>query len=105
MGNRFGTDILIQAKDPKVAAEFYVRELGFEVTEERPEMISLHGPHINFFIERGPSLGPVLEVSVPDLSAARARLTQHGCKVVKDEPKVPRVYIQDPFGLIYNLTE
>jgi hypothetical protein len=48
-------------------------------------MIGLHGNHINLFIEQGPPLGPVLEVTV-------------------DEPHVPRVYIKDPFGLIYNLT-
>jgi hypothetical protein len=24
--------------------------------------------------------------------------------VVKDEPDFPRCYLQDPFGLIYNLT-
>ena len=31
MGNRFGTDILIQAPDPKAAAAFYVKQLGFLV--------------------------------------------------------------------------
>jgi catechol 2,3-dioxygenase-like lactoylglutathione lyase family enzyme len=34
MGNKFGTDILIQAPDPKRAAAFYVKELGFEITDE-----------------------------------------------------------------------
>jgi hypothetical protein len=29
---------------------------------------------------------------------------ENGCTVVKDEPEVPRIYIQDPNGLIYNLT-
>jgi len=33
MANKFGTDILIQAPDPKQAALFYVRQLGFEVTD------------------------------------------------------------------------
>ena len=39
MGNKFGADILIQAPDPKVAAPFYVKELGFEITEETSNMI------------------------------------------------------------------
>lgn len=61
MANSFGTDILIQAPDPKNAASFYGENLGFEVTGETPRMASLHGEHINLFIERGPALGPVLE--------------------------------------------
>lgn len=104
MSNKFGTDILIQAEDPKSAAMFYVTQLGFEITNERPEMISLHGDHINFFIERGPPLGPVSEVTVDDVATARARLLKNGCRVIKDEPEVPRCYIRDPSGLIYNLS-
>ena len=38
------------------------------------------------------------------LEAARLRLVQRGCVVVKDEPEFPRCYARDPFGLIYNLT-
>jgi hypothetical protein len=87
VANSFGTDILIQAPDPKSAADFYV-----------------HGPHINLFIERGPALGPVLEVTVDNVAEARLRLLQSGCEVIKDEPDVPRCYFKDPFGLIYNVT-
>jgi len=104
MANRFGTDILIQAQDPKNAASFYVRQLGFQITDEQPDMISLHGEHINLFIERGPALGPVLEVTVDSVEEAKLRLTKNGCEIVKDEPDFPRCYVKDPFGLIYNLT-
>jgi hypothetical protein len=106
MANTFGTDILIQAEDPMKAAEFYVKELGFEITEKTPNMISLHGKHINMFIEKGPSLGGgVLEVTVKSVKEAKANLTKKGCQIVKDEPQVPRCYVKDPNGLIYNLTE
>jgi hypothetical protein len=104
MSNSFGTDILIQSQDPKSAAKFYVDHLGFEITEETLNMISLCGKNINLFIERGPELGPVLEVTVDSVEKARQRLVNQGCKVVKDEPDFPRCYIQDPYGLIYNLT-
>src|ERR1700686_3062026 len=103
MGNKFGTDILIQAPDPRSAAAFYVKELGFEITDETPNMISVHGPHINLFIEKGPALGPVLEVTVENVDEAKARLTKTGCEIIKDEPDFPRCYVRDPFGLIYNL--
>ena len=104
MANKFGTDILIQAPDPRVAASFYVEQLGFEITDEQPNLISLHGKHINLFIERGPALGPVLEVTVGNVEEAKSRLTKNGSEVVKNEPDFPRCYIKDPYGLIYNLT-
>jgi hypothetical protein len=104
MANLFGADILIQAQDPKDAALFYVKQLGFEITDETPNMVSLHGEHINLFIERGPALGPVLEVTVASVEEAKSRLVRNGCEIVKDEPDFPRCYVGDPFGLIYNLT-
>ena len=104
MANKFGTDILIQAPDPKLAASFYVQQLGFEITDEQSDMISLHGKHINLFIERGPALGPVLEVAVASVEEAKLRLVKNGCEIVKDEPEFTRCYIKDPYGLIYNLT-
>ncbi len=67
-------------------------------------MISLHGEHINLFIERGPAIGSVLEVTVDNVEEAKARLLKSGCEIVKDEPDFPRCYIKDPYGLIYNLT-
>jgi catechol 2,3-dioxygenase-like lactoylglutathione lyase family enzyme len=103
MSNSFGTDILIQSPDPQKAAAFYVEQLGFEITGDKP-MIALHGDSINLFIEQGPTLGPVLEVTVPNVEEAKARLVKNGCQIVKDEPHVPRVYVLDPHGLIYNLT-
>jgi hypothetical protein len=104
MPNSFGLDILIQAEDPKSAASFYVEHLGFEITEETPAMIGVCGDRINLFIERGPALGPVLEVTVDNVEEAKVRLLKEGCVIIKDEPKLPRCYIKDPFGLIYNLT-
>jgi catechol 2,3-dioxygenase-like lactoylglutathione lyase family enzyme len=104
MGNTFGADILLHSPDPDGAAAFYVEHLGFEITGEYP-MVSLHGNHINLFIERGPALGPVLEVTVDDVDEARKRLVEHGCEVVKDEPAFPRCYVKDPCGLIYNLSK
>jgi len=104
MANTFGTDILIQAPSPAAAAAFYVEQLGFILNDDNPSMIGLHGPNINLFIEPGPALGPVLEVFVGDVAAAKARLVASGCEIVKDEPEFPRCYVRDPFGLIYNLS-
>ena len=90
MANSFGADILIQSQDPKSAAQFYVDNLGFEITEEIPHLVSLCGQRINLFIERGPALGPVLEVTVESVEEAKHRLVKQGCKIVKDEPDFPQ---------------
>jgi predicted enzyme related to lactoylglutathione lyase len=105
MTNSFGADILIQAPDPQKAARFYVEQLGFEITDPNPKMIGIHGKHINLFIEPGPALGPVLEISVDNIEEATARLVKNGCEIVKDEPDFPRRYLRDPYGLIYNLSK
>lgn len=93
MANTFGKDVLIQAKHPEEASSFYVKLLGFEITDSNPNMIGLHGRNINLFIEPGPALGPVLEVTVPNIAEAKLRLIKNGCEVVKDEPHFPRCYI------------
>jgi predicted enzyme related to lactoylglutathione lyase len=104
MANTFGADILIQAPDPAQAAAFYVEQLGFTITDPNPHMIALTGQHINLYIEPGPPLGPVLEVTVANVAEATRRLVEHGCEIVKYEPEFPRTYVKDPCGLIYNLT-
>jgi hypothetical protein len=83
MANRFGTDILIQAPDPKKAALFFVNHLGFEITDNNPKMIGLHGKHINLFIEPGPTLGPVLEVTVDNVADAKQPLVEEGCELLR----------------------
>lgn len=86
------------------AARFYVDQLGFKITDDNPKMIGLHGKHINLFIEPGPALGPVLEVTVDSVEEAKLRLVKSGCEIIKDEPNFSRCYVKDPYGLIYNLT-
>jgi hypothetical protein len=85
MANSFGTDVLIQAQDPKKAALFYVTQLEFAITDEKADLISLHGENLNLFIERGVALGPVLEVTVEHIEEAKARLVRNGCVIIEDE--------------------
>jgi catechol 2,3-dioxygenase-like lactoylglutathione lyase family enzyme len=105
MANTFGADILIQAPDLKRAVAFYTEKLGFAVTAETPTLITVHGQSINLFIEQGPAIGPILEVFVDDVDAARKQLVDAGCTVIKDEPAFPRCYVRDPFGLTYNISK
>ena len=109
MANSFGTDILLQPPDPRRAATPYVDLLHVTRNEDTPDLVSLLGDHINHFMERRPALGPVLEITVPDVADVRQRLPAAGCQVLKDGPEVRRCSVQDPAGLnlqpaqIYNL--
>jgi hypothetical protein len=47
--------------------------------------------------------GPVFEFLVPDLAAARQRLLAAGCVIEEENSSVPRCYIRDPFGLVFNI--
>jgi len=109
MANSFTKDVLIQVPDVTKAAKFYVDNLGFEITDEKEDpqrhthIISLEGDQINLFIDKGEPLGPVMEIKVDDIEAAKSHLLENGCTIVRWEEKGPR-YVCDPNGLIYHLT-
>jgi predicted enzyme related to lactoylglutathione lyase len=55
------------------------------------------------YVERGAKHGAVFEFLVPDVSAAKARLVAAGCTVVEEDPSLPRCYIRDPYGVVFNI--
>jgi catechol 2,3-dioxygenase-like lactoylglutathione lyase family enzyme len=89
MANAFGTDILIQAEDLQKAADFYVKELGFTVTDKNPKMIGLHGKHINLFIEPGTALGPLLGLPSGALKTLRPICRRRVAKSLRTNRKFP----------------
>ncbi len=58
-----------------------------------------------FIIEDDEFRGPVLELFVDDLDAARQELVANGCKVLRWRGKGQDCYIEDPFGVIHNIWE
>ena len=98
-------DILIQTPDLDVAAAFYERMLGLAVFHRDDNLVGLEAGSFRLFLDRGASYGPVLEFYVPDLAAAKQRLVAAGCAIENDDPSVPRCYVRDPFGLVFNIAE
>jgi catechol 2,3-dioxygenase-like lactoylglutathione lyase family enzyme len=96
-------DILVQTERPSEARAFYEGVLGFTVFEDTPAMCGLETGAFRLFIDSAPPLGPVLEVVTDDFPATRARLLAAGCAIENEDPAVPRCYLRDPFGLIFNL--
>ena len=98
-------DILLQIDDLEAARKFYQDVLGLTPFMETEQMIGFDAGGLRLFLDRGPRSGPVHEFLVPDLAAARAALLAAGCVIDQEDPAIPRSYVRDPFGLIFNIGE
>lgn len=103
---RMSPNIALRTAHFRRALDFYTTVLGFEDRSEDPSLADLDAQPWNLFIIADEEIrGPVLELFVDDLEAAREVLIQHGCKVLRWRGKGQDCYIQDPFGVIFNLWE
>jgi predicted enzyme related to lactoylglutathione lyase len=86
------------------AVDFYTRVLGFNNRSEDPQLADLDASPLNLFVlEDDEFRGPVMELFVDDLEEARNILVTNGCKVLRWRGRKQDCYIQDPFGVIFNL--
>lgn len=98
-------DVLIQSDHLSEAVRFYETILGLQVTHRSETLVGLETGSFCLYIEQGPSYGPVFEFYVSDLTATKEKLIAAGCRVENEDPGIPRCYVRDPFGLIFNLAE
>ena len=103
---RMSPNIAVRHKDYAGAVKFYSEILGFKNRSTDPDLGNFDADPINLFvIEDDEFNGPVMELFVSDLDEAREYLESNGCKVLRWRGKGQDCYIQDPFGVIYNLWE
>ncbi len=99
-------NIAILHKDYDAAVDFYANVIGFENRSSDPDLADFDANPINLYVLADDEFsGPVLELFVDDLKAARDHLVANGCKILRWRGKRQDCYIQDPFGVIYNLWE
>lgn len=98
-------DVLLQTQDLAHAAAFYEQHLGLQRVVDEPGLIGLEAGAFRLYLDRGPAYGPVFELFVPDLESAKTGLVAAGCRIEQEDPSVPKCYIRDPYGLIFNLAE
>jgi catechol 2,3-dioxygenase-like lactoylglutathione lyase family enzyme len=98
-------DVLIQTEKLDAAVRFYESVLGLRVTHKSETLAGFETGSFCLYVEKGPAYGPVFEFYVPDLKAAKKQLVAAGCRVENEDPTIPRCYVRDPFGLIFNLSE
>jgi hypothetical protein len=55
------------------------------------------------YVEKGDDHGPVFEFLVPEVQHAKRELVKAGCVMVEEDSSLPRCYLRDPFGLVFNI--
>ncbi|MCI0531064.1 MAG: hypothetical protein L0Y74_03830 [candidate division Zixibacteria bacterium] len=103
MSYKFSDCICLQTPDIESAKEFYSRVMGLEIVKHDEKVLELKAGQNRLFLDKGPHLGPITEFLVPDLERAKTDLLKHGCEVVRWDGRGGCCYLQDPFGLIFNL--
>src|SRR5579872_610654 len=96
-------DVIIQVPDMEPALKFYGEVLGLKPAERYAHCVGFEAGGFKLYVEQGGRPGPVVEFRVPDLEGAKQDLLAAGCRIVEDDPKVPRLYMRDPYGLTFNL--
>jgi len=99
------SEMILQVADLEAAADFYQRHLGLREFLRHPNLIGLDAGPFRLYLEPGPPLGPVFEFFVPDLQQVKAEFLAAGCEIIDDNPAMPRCYVRDPFGVVFNLAE
>jgi predicted enzyme related to lactoylglutathione lyase len=98
-------DIIIRTEAWAQAAAFYESVLGLQVTHRSETLAGFETGAFCLYVEKGPEHGPVFEFLVPDVEAAKRRLLAAGCAVQEEDASVPRCYIRDPYGVVFNIAQ
>jgi catechol 2,3-dioxygenase-like lactoylglutathione lyase family enzyme len=100
-------DVIIRNIDWQRALDFYGSVLSLPVVYRSEDLVGFETGSFLLYLERSKSPasghGPVFEFLVPDLAAARQRLLAVGCVIEEENSSLPRCYIRDPFGLVFNI--
>jgi 2-hydroxychromene-2-carboxylate isomerase/predicted enzyme related to lactoylglutathione lyase len=99
-------DIILRTRELERAARFYEETLGFRPTILEAHLGGFETGAFQLFVEEGgtkPTHPAVFELRTRDMKAQRDALLRAGCTVVEEDASVPRLYLVDPFGFIFNL--
>jgi catechol 2,3-dioxygenase-like lactoylglutathione lyase family enzyme len=98
------SDVIFRARDLAEVKAHYAGTLGLPIVLDTESMVGFETGALTFYFERGEPDGAVFEFTVDDVQHAKADLIADGCTLVEENPAVPRVYLRDPFGVVFNIT-
>jgi catechol 2,3-dioxygenase-like lactoylglutathione lyase family enzyme len=96
-------DVIIRTDAWEAATSFYESVLGLPVVHRSAGMLGFETGAFRLYVEKGAEHGPVFELLVADLRSAKQELRAAGCTVLEEDPSVPRCYMRDPYGFVFNL--
>jgi predicted enzyme related to lactoylglutathione lyase len=101
---KMSTNVAVRTRRVAEAVAFYTNVLGFKNRSKDPALADLDANPLTIYIDEDLEFsGPVLELFVGDLERARDVLVASGCKVLRWRGVGQDCYIQDPFGVIFNI--
>jgi catechol 2,3-dioxygenase-like lactoylglutathione lyase family enzyme len=98
-------EVILRTNKWSEAVSFYGSVLGLPVAYQNAKMVGFETGAFRLYVEQGAEHLPVFELLTSDLAAAKRRLLDAGCKIVEEDPALPRCYIRDPFGFTFNLAQ
>ena len=102
---KLSRSVCLHAPDLENAIRHFEMEMGLTVVNRTEDMADLSGGDISLHIEKGPQLGPVLEILVPDIEAAKVDLVSQGWSIVVWEGREGRCHIRNPAGILFHVIE
>jgi predicted enzyme related to lactoylglutathione lyase len=102
---RSSRDVIIRTNALSDAATFYESVLGLSAVRHSDTLIGFETGAFCLYVESGERHGPVFEFLAADIEDAKRELLTAGCVVVEENASMPRCYIQDPFGVVFNLCQ
>src|ERR1700730_5201068 len=107
MSNTFkaSRDIIIRTEKWSEALKFYGSVLGLPIVDRTKTIVGFETGSFCLYVEQGKEHGPVFDFLVPDIQAAKRHLLGAGCTVIEENPAIPRCYIKDPYGVVFNIEQ
>jgi len=96
-------DIIIRTENWAEALQFYRSVLSLPMMEQGDTIVGFETGSFCLYVEQGKEHGPVFEFLVPDVQAAKRKLVAAGSSVIEEDPGIPRCYIRDPYGMVFNV--
>lgn len=99
------SDVMLRTSNLQDVKRYYHGALGFPIVADTERVVGFDTGSIILYFERGEANGSVFEFEVDDLNKTKTDLLANGCVLVEENPALPRCYLQDPFGLLFNITQ
>jgi catechol 2,3-dioxygenase-like lactoylglutathione lyase family enzyme len=97
------SDVMLRTDDLEAAKAYYNGVLGFAIVADSERVVGFDTGGFTVYFEPGEDNGSVFEFDVNDLNEAKTKLLAQGCTLIEENPSIPRCYLRDRFGLVFNL--